>query len=70
MNLHFNNEAFECSWCLKQYNSKTGLVGHARKNHPQEVDDIAQDPDDEVMAMIEKSETGWICKMCGRKELH
>ena len=75
MNIHFDNEAFECSRCLKKYNSKSGLIGHARREHPQQVDDIveikkAKEPDEDVKVMIEKSEAGWTCKECGKNEIH
>ena len=72
MNIHFDNEAFECSRCLKPYGSKSGLIRHSRIYHPQQVDDIVEikkpkELDEEVRAMIEKNETGWICKKCGKR---
>ena len=75
MSINFDNKAFECSQCLKKYSYKAGLIGHARKDHPQQVNAIvdikkSKGPDEEVMSMIEKNETGWICKECGRSETY
>ena len=75
MNVIHGNGTFECSRCFKECSTKPGLISHARKYHPQQVDAIVeikkvQEPDEEVKAMMEKNETSWICRNCGKTKFH
>ena len=68
-NIHLGVRPWECNRCLKQFYTKLGLVSHAKVSHPHQVNEIVnirkiEEPDEEVMVMMERSESVWICKTC------
>ena len=72
---HSDEKDFECNLCLKQYATKMAVINHARTHHPNEVDSFvkinrSQEPDEDVKAMMEICETGWVCRNCGKITKH
>ena len=68
-NIHLGVKPWECNRCLKQFYTKLGLVSHAKISHPHQVNEIVkvrkiEEPDEEVVVMMERSESDWICKTC------
>ena len=68
MNIHVGGKPWECNRCLKRFHNKEILIHHAKRLHPNQVNEIVQirkrPLDEEVMSRMEVSENGWNCTEC------